>query len=89
MHLFAEDRAHVDQILAVVVDAVAEGRLAFHPKSFYAVRMHVSHHVQARVFHSQQPEQAAAFLGSGECCASLLLPTRRSPAPSPPLCDHP
>jgi glutathione S-transferase len=25
----------VDQILAVVTDAVAEGRLAFHPKDFY------------------------------------------------------
>jgi hypothetical protein len=31
----SEDRAHVDQILAVVTDAVAEGRLAFHPKDFY------------------------------------------------------
>lgn len=31
----AEERAHVDQILAIVVDAVAEGRLAFHPKDFY------------------------------------------------------
>lgn len=27
-----EDQAHVDQILAIVTDAVAEGRLAFHPK---------------------------------------------------------
>jgi hypothetical protein len=25
----------VDQILAVVTDAVADGRLAFHPKDFY------------------------------------------------------
>jgi hypothetical protein len=32
----AESRAHIDQILAVVTDAVAEGRLAFHPKDFYA-----------------------------------------------------
>jgi glutathione S-transferase len=32
----AESRAHIDQILAVVTDGVAEGRLAFHPKDFYA-----------------------------------------------------
>jgi hypothetical protein len=32
----AESRAHIEQILAVVTDAVAEGRLAFHPKDFYA-----------------------------------------------------
>lgn len=25
----------MDQVLAVVTDAVAEGRLAFHPKDFY------------------------------------------------------
>ncbi|EFJ44478.1 hypothetical protein VOLCADRAFT_95137 [Volvox carteri f. nagariensis] len=31
-----EDAAHVEQVLAVVTDAVAEGRLAFHPKDFYA-----------------------------------------------------
>jgi len=36
-----EDRAHVDQVLAVVTDAVADGRLAFHPKDFYK-----SHKVQ-------------------------------------------
>ncbi|KXZ42755.1 hypothetical protein GPECTOR_120g422 [Gonium pectorale] len=28
--------AHVEQVLAVVTDGVAEGRLAFHPKDFYA-----------------------------------------------------
>lgn len=33
--LAAEDRAHVEQCLAVVTDAVAEGRLAFHPVDFY------------------------------------------------------
>ncbi|GIL94786.1 hypothetical protein Vretimale_744 [Volvox reticuliferus] len=27
-----EDAAHVEQVLAIVTDAVAEGRLAFHPK---------------------------------------------------------
>uniref|UniRef100_A0A383VC28 Glutathione transferase n=1 Tax=Tetradesmus obliquus TaxID=3088 RepID=A0A383VC28_TETOB len=37
----AESRAHIEQILAVVTDAVAEGRLAFHPKDFYA-----SHKIQ-------------------------------------------
>ncbi len=26
-----EDASHVDQLLAVVTDAVAEGRMAFHP----------------------------------------------------------
>lgn len=31
-----ESQAHIEQILAVVVDAVADGRLAFHPKDFYA-----------------------------------------------------
>ncbi|GLI60934.1 hypothetical protein VaNZ11_003170, partial [Volvox africanus] len=31
-----EDTTHVEQVLAVVTDAVAEGRLAFHPKDFYA-----------------------------------------------------
>jgi len=31
-----EGDAHVDQIVAVVADAVADGRLAFHPKDFYA-----------------------------------------------------
>lgn len=35
MYGAAEDCAHVDQTLAVVTDAVAEGRLAFHPKDFY------------------------------------------------------
>lgn len=39
----AESRAHIEQILAVVTDAVAEGRLAFHPKDFYA-----SHKIQVR-----------------------------------------
>jgi len=32
----AEQGGHVDQLLAIVTDAVAEGRLAFHPKDFYA-----------------------------------------------------
>ncbi|KAG2483047.1 hypothetical protein HYH03_018076 [Edaphochlamys debaryana] len=36
-----EEAAHVEQILGVVTDAVAEGRLAFHPKDFYA-----SHKIQ-------------------------------------------
>lgn len=31
-----ESQAHIEQILAVVADAVADGRLAFHPKDFYA-----------------------------------------------------
>jgi glutathione S-transferase len=35
-------QTHIDQILAVVVDAVAEGRLAFHPVDFYA-----THKIQA------------------------------------------
>lgn len=30
-----ESQAHIEQTLAVVTDAVAEGRLAFHPKDFY------------------------------------------------------
>ncbi|GFR48365.1 hypothetical protein Agub_g10255, partial [Astrephomene gubernaculifera] len=30
------DAAHVEQLLQVVTDGVAEGRLAFHPKDFYA-----------------------------------------------------
>ncbi|PNG99765.1 Glutathione S-transferase P [Tetrabaena socialis] len=31
-----EAAAHVEQVLGVVTDAVAEGRLAFHPKDFFA-----------------------------------------------------
>ncbi|PNW87542.1 hypothetical protein CHLRE_02g142200v5 [Chlamydomonas reinhardtii] len=31
-----EEAAHVEQLLAVVTDGVGEGRLAFHPKDFYA-----------------------------------------------------
>eukprot|EP00803_Ostreobium_quekettii_P004045 evm.model.scf_373.2 EVM.evm.TU.scf_373.2 scf_373:16611-19768(+) len=31
-----EGEAHVDQILAIVTDAISEGRLAYHPKDFYA-----------------------------------------------------
>lgn len=34
----------MDQVLAVVTDAVAEGRLAFHPKDFYK-----SHKIQVGV----------------------------------------
>lgn len=35
--LSAEERATIDQILSVVLsDAVGEGRLAFHPRNFYA-----------------------------------------------------
>lgn len=39
-----ESQAHMEQILAVVTDAVAEGRLAFHPKDFYA-----SHKTQVKL----------------------------------------
>jgi hypothetical protein len=61
----AESRAHIEQILAVVTDAVAEGRLAFHPKDFYA-----SHKIQVRaVTYSSMLLLCIAMRSSSRWCA--------------------